>query len=752
MTPIRNWLDAWRRRGWIALVIATLLAPAATRAAFAQTEGSWRVYLYGNEFREIVADGEDIYAATTGGVVRYSPGRGFRQWTRGPLGVSSDTLRTVAKAPDGELWFGTATAGISVFDPSSEQFRGFTSLLEPIPGDRVRKVRFELEGSTTRLLIGAEQGFSVLENAELRFVCLEGVDLCGLPSYDVHDLLSTDEGVWLATGAGVALRQPSGSFENRSNGLTAGAVSSLALSDSLYCHNADGVFRWTGSRWTQAMQGIPERVTVNALFAEPGSLHAATSDGVYRRSSGSWTRLGASFPAFCLARTASGKLFAGAVDPSEAKDGLWEWTGTEWSRHRLDGPGYRQSYRSILFTPDGDLWLSHAANQTVPRLVNYDGEAWTFYDGGSQGRQNAWTWKTALLGGDLYLAHCCCNDEAGCRLERVRGDNGRFENLAAIANPWDLETDATGALWVGSFAEGTAPARGVYRLAPDSTVLNVNVTTAQAQLRSNQVRAIRVRGQNVWIGYETNGVSRWDLGIDRTPLTADDVWTHYDATTAKRLIGSQVRRIEIGPDGRVWIGTTAGLSIWNGNDFTNIGPGFGRLPADEVSAILPLTDGGAWVSTKDAGVTRLTPRAQGGFTYQTFAAPLLPHPQVSAMTLAPDGRTVWFATLRGIAVFAPGSSTGDAAEDEVRAYPNPYQHGCSDGIRVAGAGGSVSGVVVDLAGKVLARFENKSPDDLIWDGRFEGARVAPGLYWLRLQTPHARVSVGAAVMDGTCER
>jgi ligand-binding sensor domain-containing protein len=298
---------------------------------------------------------------------------------------------------------------------------------------------------------------------------------------------------------------------------------------------------------------------------------------------------------------------------------------------------------------------------------------------------------------------------------------------------------------------------GVYRISPgDSTALQVHLGTPGAEIKSDQVSAIRYTGNTLWIGYEDFGVSRWNLGADQTPLTADDVWTAFSQEDTNRpLIGNTIRRIAIAPDGRVWIGTTSGLSIWNGQTFINIGAGFGRLPTPDVNDILPVADGGAWVSTRNGGLTRLLPREQGGFFYTTYGPPDIPNPNVEALAIGPDGRTVWLATERGLATFLPDEQSALAGAAKIGAYPNPYQPNCTDGLRLLGTGGAARGVIVDLSGRVVTRFPNDGrrtldPGEPIWNGTDHGKPVAPGVYWIHVQTPRGERSLGVAVLDGEC--
>jgi hypothetical protein len=153
----------------------------------------------------------------------------------------------------------------------------------------------------------------------------------------------------------------------------------------------------------------------------------------------------------------------------------------------------------------------------------------------------------------------------------------------------------------------------------------------------------------------------------------------------------------------------------------------------------------------------MTPREGGGYLYETWAAPYLPHPTVEDLALDPNGRAIWIATERGLASFRPFDEATGGGGGEIGAYPNPFVTGCSDGVRLLGAGGHVRGYIVDLSGRVVARFPGGGgagdllePGEPVWDGTRDGARVAPGMYVIQVETPRGLRSVGLAVMDGGC--
>jgi ligand-binding sensor domain-containing protein len=760
---------------------AFLLAWTASPALAA---GTWRVFLYGNEVQALVARGEEVWAGTTGGLVRLSPDGTLSQWNRAAQELLSDSLSTVAIDAQDRIWAGTETAGISIFEPLRTRWTSFTDLRQPIPGDRILRVRFAGTASAETLLVGAAQGYAVFVNGDSRKLCLEGGPAtCGLPSPEVRDLVGAGNELWLATAgnetaAGMVVQDFDGALSPRDQGLGLAHPRRLARADSLYLatypSTGGTLWVWRHGRWGEAGgASLPSWFIPVDLLAAGDTLYAAGTGGVFCRVGGTWSPAGDISPwapagddtvtVTSLARTASGRLYAGASHPLERRDGIWERRGTRWVQHRLDGPSLLADYRSITFDAEGALWISSVKKGVPPLITRYLDGRWTLYRGNEGGRSNAWTPRMLRLDGSVWLAHCCgIRAQAdGQRMERIEG--GVWSQTWPVANAIDLASDGEGRLWIATNGKEYTDAFGLYRLdpriyPPDATsLLQVVVSTPGATLKSDLLNAVAVDGNRIWIGYPDDGVSRWDLGADRQPLTSDDRWVQFTDTPVggNPLIGNRVKRIVRGPDGRIWIGTTAGLSIFTDPKFFNVAAD-GRLPAPEVMDIIPLADGGAFVATRGGGLTRMTPLSRGGFTYQVYGPPDLPNPTIEAMTLAPDGRTLWLATERGLASFVPPGGVDPFAEAEVGAYPNPFRFSCGvDGVRLLGAGSAVRGTVLDLSGKVLAEFPagdggTQDAAQPVWDGKYHGQPVAPGLYWIRVQTARGVRSVGVAVLDGAC--
>lgn len=278
------------------LVFSLVIILSAMVAHPAPAAGTWRVFLYGNEVRGLVTRGEDVWAATTGGLVRLRPDGTMSQWNRAAQELVSDSVSTVAVDATGRVWAGTETAGISIFDSERSLWTRFTTLEQPIPGDRIHRLRFSGSAAET-LLVGATQGYVVLVNGELRRACLEGIDICGLPSYEVRDLLTAGGDLWLATVGGMVVQRPDGGWSLRGDGLGAARPRRLARADSLYVATdpspGGSLWAWRNGRWGAAGDpSLPSWFVPMDLLAAGDTLFAAGVGGVFRRVRGSWAPVG----------------------------------------------------------------------------------------------------------------------------------------------------------------------------------------------------------------------------------------------------------------------------------------------------------------------------------------------------------------------------------------------------------------------------------------------------------------------------
>ncbi len=215
-----------------------------------------------------------------------------------------------------------------------------------------------------------------------------------------------------------------------------------------------------------------------------------------------------------------------------------------------------------------------------------------------------------------------------------RWDGRRAARVAGVdALVWDIQADATGA-WVAT-ADGLARLDRRGRRAADAAA------TRSRKLPVADVRVVRVdRGRPV-VGTFGGGAWRWD-GAAWRPLGPSDLRVQALALRADGAasLGTPDGTVDVAADGRV------------------TRPGRRGIPANDLSALAPTPDGGAWVGTFDRGLFRVD--AAGGVVATYTERDGLLDDRVNALALGPDGDLA-IATERGVC-FRRAAGGFDAVE------------------------------------------------------------------------------------------
>jgi ligand-binding sensor domain-containing protein len=205
--------------------------------------------------------------------------------------------------------------------------------------------------------------------------------------------------------------------------------------------------------------------------------------------------------------------------------------------------------------------------------------------------------------------------------------------------------------------------------------------------------------------------------------------------------------------GEIWIGTDNGLSLLGQDGWSLFQEHYIGLPGSEIKDVALTADGASWVAVSGKGVTRMTRRAAGGFTFERFGPPELVSPNVQVVAAGSGERDLWVGTDAGLSHYIPRATLPDPPLEEIALYPNPFNPACGQMLRFAELPGSATrGVVVDLTGRVLHRFGRKWSDDAFWDGSTpDGDLAPPGLYIVHVATPQGNLTGQVAILDLPCD-
>jgi ligand-binding sensor domain-containing protein/signal transduction histidine kinase len=602
----------------------------------------------------------------------------------------------------------------------------------------------------------------------------------GLPENRIRAIAQTPDGyLWLGTSSGLArfdgvrfmvyarFNTPSMTDDNIRALAVAGDGSLWVATDGgglLHHHN--GRFQSFGPK-----EGLTNEFVLAVLADRNGDVWAGTNRGLFRRHAEKFERLdeGLHLPNiafFGLREASDGTVFAGGPsglfcfqngklracregrEPDEvyligaAKDGsLWLGTnhGLRVTRRRdMQNVIGKSMIGAILEDHAGRMWLgtegdglslvrnqqvtvfrapaSLPDNSILAILEDREQNIWVGTADGlvrmSAPDVGALNNRDGLSEDNVSTTYC--GHSGSLWFTTVTGRvfkyvNGRVEPVP-LPPPADLLRirgtfeDHTGAFWFGTDNQG------VVRFANGKAT---RFTVAEG-LRNNGIQAFyEDRGQNLWIG-TTSGLSRWD-GSRFKNYYLDEGLSY-----------GWIRAIAEDHNGDMLVGTDRGLNRFHDGKFV-ADPAFAALRRDRIWSIYPESPDTLWVGTRGAGLVRVQ---DGRASRITTREGLLSN---SIFHVIGDGRgSLWMSGPLGLS--AASIADLDSAADGKSESVAVLSYGTGDGLESAQINGGVqpSGCV--------------APDGELWFPSVKGAvHFKPGH---PRTTYHAPARVESVLVDG----
>ncbi|HXP62282.1 MAG TPA: response regulator [Dongiaceae bacterium] len=513
-----------------------------------------------------------LWFGTEEGACRFDPNTGrFQSFPSGTNGLTAGRVFDIEAAPDGTVWLRTRE-GLSRFDGQS---------FHPVPG--VPRINHSPIGESpgwtkTKALAVDRQGrvWTVTEGDDLWRI--EGTNVVrltpanGLATHNQDALhVAPDGAVWFqdwtgAAGTGGVTRYDGQRFETlrvQDMGVFSGVTAIETTADgSLWFGHINGlVTRYdpragTFVRFGQGL-GAPSTQVARIQTGPDGALWFASASGLYRYEEG------------------------GLVNYTKA-DGL---------------PG--DEVEGIAVTTDGTLWFKdvnptflvcwepHRTNRWENPFVNAESLGLPSLEvGGLEPDAKGGLWVGGSLGKGVYYYDPAANAGSEKPFRKVTGPDllGQGYNYA-------FHADSENTLWVGKMRAG------LYRV------------RLKDMWTSNAV-AEKVAGVTNWVGtiYQDAQGAIWtsarflDQPISR--VRGAEVQCFSADTTGGGLPSGPVRCFQEGPDGGLYLGTTAGLARYDGNQFSVLqGTADRPVPAGDIRSMLRDSEGVLWFAT-DSGLYR----------------------------------------------------------------------------------------------------------------------------------------------------
>lgn len=715
--------------------------------------GDWTTYTRMTDVEDVRVVGSQVWAATAGGLLRYSPADSTYAWFTNADGLAGNRVLCLEEDAHGDLWLGTHSQGLTKFEvqtgrclPPFLEFRGYRL--------------YDLCLHQGKLYAATDRGLSVfLPDKQPEPEIKETYHDFGRLTKDtpVLSVAVLDDTLWVGTQDGFA-----SAWLGSSNLMDPQTWTSVAFPSEiraivragsvLYAATQYGVYRRAAPRQWQSCGLETTRVRDLAYF--DGSLYAATDNGVYRfLGGGQWAKL-TSVPATSLDGTPAMGLWAGTVQglgvvrhgglslvPSPTQPGTQaftdiavdERTGGIWVATARVGD--YNILGALAF--DGSQWTSvrevlrtqvptSAATVVVAAHVDRQGLVWLGTWGGGLHVLDQTTWLATL-------------DQTNSLLRDSAPEMGRPYVVANAVAP-----DPQGNLWISNYRRGIAVMDGypatqeAFFAFEDFNPSGVEFTAVALAVDSSGVK---------WIGmYDTGFFLFYDGGTPYLP--ADDRVLPFSVVRNEQLTSDKIEALAVDRDGVLWVGTDSGLNAVDGT-FDPVSGTFQLsqwdtyttqegLPSNAVHAVCVDGHNSKWIGT-ERGLARIN---AAGVVDQVFTTANSKLVDDAVLSLAVNNRTgeLWIGTAWGLSRYETFVGDGSSSANPVTVYPHPF---ILDGSQLAfkGIPDGSSVKIFTLAGELVRGF---SADELaaegpVWAGTNEsGYYVGSGIYFYLVTTPQGR--------------
>lgn len=521
---------------------------------------------------------------------------GHQSWTT-ENGLPQNSIHAIFQSRDGYLWIATE-GGIARFN--GIEFRIFQHENTPaITSDDISCFAQGSDDST--IWIGTADGALRHSHGSFRRYGTEQ----GLPSPDVLSIVTTNNSVFVLTGAGLA-RLDGERFSPVALSSIPTAIASSG--DSLLIATSSGLVQLRGTEITRATpQPMPTKQLVRALGYLPDHT-------LWQR-----TATDLSFTANGNPRTLSSLLLGGARLESFLHGSQGSlWIGTSKGLYRLDDPLAAPQLQpelgsdtvlSLREDSEGDLWVgTETSGLHVLRRRNFhslpgvtDGMVTTLV----QASDSAMWIGSNGDGLDRWLSSS---------KQSLSTRNGLLSDIVLSLTPGSAED-----LWVGT-PDGLNHVQG-------SRITSI---TSADGLPDDFVRSLLLdENGSLWIGTR-RGLAHLE-GKKVTTVTGGD-------GLGSNLIGALVH-----PSGSsdLWIATLNGLSLLHNGSIKTFTTKDG-LSGNVITALFPDTQGNLWIGTRGNGLTVRT--TDGRF----IAFPRSDLPQTITSIVGDDAGALWLGSAHGI--------------------------------------------------------------------------------------------------------
>lgn len=759
------------------LFISFLLTVNIARSQTDIRIGEWRIESSKLLVRDMASFGENIYAATTGGLIVYSPEK--TETITILDGLSSLDINSMVIDRRGTIILGmnSPIGNFDFYSPDdgftytiNENLSGITSLA--VSGDSVFAGFFAADQIGLLLLTydNASGRYNFKDSFKNFPAGLSFSEITAISIIEDSIYVGTDGGLISASVRGDNLKDPSNWTELKLNTGGVERIRAISLVGGVLTVAPDrGLYRRETGNWVIEDSLFTSSLVVNSIFESPAGFFLASNRGIYERREGiGWRRLTIeSRPTKALTESSDGTLWVGFLIEgvarldeslsrfvSEALNSPFSntitsmsmgvdsvlWTGSNKGFNSFSDRGWkgflssRDGNSHLNFYSDIDRQLYLADTLLVPLSTveitfaasngllyfGYGGSGMLEYDPNSPEDFIVFDTTNGILAGS-----------------EGHGGTSGFVVLDDIAE------DVDGNLWLANaFAETD---RHLIAFDPDR---NFHYFRTNSGLLNGVLRAISIDSKGlIWLGFQADSETFLPQGglqvLDYAGTLADqsdDSW--FNITKTDGLESNIVNDIVVDKDDVVWIAVVGGVhrlvipfELSKANLRASLSSIIPIVSDHNVQRIEVDNRNNKWFATETGGVKVLLTdntwlNGNEGFT--TNNSPLLSD-NVTSIEFDPSNGDVFIATLKGISILRTQFADPLESLASVRTYPSPFIIPASNDMVIDNLADGASIKILDINGDLIRELTAGTGEikgrQGFWDGRDDNNRlVASGIY------------------------
>ncbi len=704
---------------------------------YAQQVGTWKNYSNMSDVNDAVVTSEGIWAVTTGGAFYYDfDGNTYLELNKAK-GLSSNNLTAVTVDKYGNIWFGSSSGTIDIYNPESGLV--IKHIMDIYNSDKTKKQVNELRAEGDTIYAALDFGLSLINANSYSFY--DTYLKLGSFSTDTKVISSfKDDVLFVATENGIA-KQKKGqnnlsfpdSWENftTTSGLLSESVGKFVLyKNSIIVSSAKGLAAYNSSGvWTNFIPSLNNASIVD-LISRNDSLFILTSSEffVYANDLLSSPYVTTPYSQNGLSAKPGRMLLLtdnGIVEPKVS--GSYNYIAPL-------GPS-SNVFMGMAVDEDGNLWAG-SGNSPGTGFYKFDGSTWTNYYTSAIPKANFPSFIKVFVAPDntKYFMNW------GDGFTRLKDNKFQIFNtyntdLVGISKDVNylvvqgLATDSKGNLWILTYDSANKIPLAV--LKTDSTWAFYNDVLSDKILQGYDL--VVDEYYTKWMLVSDEGSStgnRLYYFNESKSVTSSDKNGWGSVTESNGLSSSTVNTMVLDRRGEIWVGTSAGLnSIVNTKSprsVTTIYP----LRSQVVTSIAVDALNQKWVGTTQGAYLLSSDGTKLLASYTSADSPL-PSDQIRSIAIDDNAGIVYFGTDYGLASLTTSSLAPATDFSNLSVFPNPVylEKGNSVNITIDGLIRDSEVKILSVTGKVITTIISPGGKIASWDGKdLNGNFVSSGVY------------------------